>query len=115
MEPKTCPQCGALVVETYYFCSVCGFKLRQPPFTISIGKQIGIYLLSALLPPLGLMPGIRYLMNSDSKAKQVGIIAIGLTVVSSFVTIWLTVQTFNAVNESVGKSFTPSQMQQLGL
>ena len=80
MEPQFCPVCKFGIVEGYVFCPHCGTKLKDVPFTISLEKQIGIYLLSFFLPPLGLFPGIRYLKNPDEKAKHVGLIAIFLTI-----------------------------------
>jgi hypothetical protein len=56
--------------------------------SISIGKQIGLYSLSLLLPPLGLWPGIKYLLQDNPKAKVVGAVAILLTVISLGGTIY---------------------------
>lgn len=67
--------------------------------------QAGIYFLSIFLPPLGLWPGVKYFRHSDPRAKQIGTVAIVLTVASSFFSIWLTFQFLNvyvgAINGSL--------------
>src|SRR4051794_33424105 len=86
IPPQTqplCPFCKAQITPELNFCPVCGKQLKELPFGISLGKQIGIYLMSVLLPPLGLWPGIKYLMKKDSKAKMVGAIAIILTIIGT--------------------------------
>lgn len=64
-------------------------------------KQIGIYALSLLLPPLGLWPGIKYLRQNDSKAKMVGWIAIILTVLSTVVSLILYVQLMKTISQTL--------------
>lgn len=88
MEQATCRKCNLPVLANFYFCPNCGYALRPKPLSISAGKQIGIYLLSFLLPPLGVWPGIKYLMQKDPKAKIVGAVAILLTIISIVVTLY---------------------------
>lgn len=109
MEQKTCKYCGFAVSDNFYFCPNCGKKLIEPPLSTSIGKQIGIYALSFFLPPLGLVPGFRYLRQKDSKSKIVGLIAILLTLVSIIITIKLAL---NLVTYPLGLE-SVNQMQQL--
>ena len=106
MEPKYCPVCHLQVQDNYYFCPNCGKNLKEPPLTLT--KEIGIYALSLFLPPLGLWPGIKYFSSANPKLKKVGIIAIVLTIISSFITIWLTIVTMNTVMQGAN-----SQLQQL--
>jgi uncharacterized membrane protein YqaE (UPF0057 family) len=105
--PEICPSCHFVIADPlhYYFCPNCGKLLKEPSATLA--KQLGVYALSIFLPPLGLWPGIKYLMSSDPTNKRVGIIAIILTVVASIVTIWLAMGLFNNINQSVS-----GQMQQ---
>ena len=91
MEQKSCPYCGFLIYDTFYFCPNCGKKLKNTQLSTSLGKQIGIYALSIFLPPLGIIPGFRYLFQKDNKAKAVGVIAILLTIISTFITVQLTI------------------------
>ena len=111
MEPQFCPVCKFGIVEGYVFCAHCGTKLKDVPFEISMQKQIGVYLLSFFLPPLGLWPGIRYLRNADQKAKHVGLIAIFLTILATVISIWATVGFVNTVNKTVNSQMN---LQQLG-
>lgn len=104
----TCKYCGFSISPSFYFCPNCGKKLAEPPKSTSIGKQLYIYTISILLPPLGLMPGIKYLMDKNQKAKIIGIIAIVLTVISSVISIYLTLSFLNSQ-----ASFTNNQIDQL--
>jgi hypothetical protein len=101
MEELYCASCHFAVSETFFFCPNCGKKRKEPPLATSIGKQIGIYLLSFFLPPLGLWPGVKYMMQKDSKAQIVGIVAIVLTIVSIVLTVWTTMGIVNEVNKSL--------------
>jgi len=49
-----CPTCHQPVSPEDYFCPNCGKDLKAKPLSVSITTQIGIYLLSIFLPPLGL-------------------------------------------------------------
>jgi uncharacterized membrane protein YqaE (UPF0057 family) len=111
MEQKLCPICKFGIIEGYVFCPHCGYKLKDAVFEISLSKQIGIYLLSFFLPPLGLFPGISYLRNPDQKAKHVGLIAVFLTILASILTIWATIGFINTVNKTLNQQIN---IQQLG-
>ena len=97
-----CRYCHINISPTDYFYPNCGKKLKDKPQSVTIGRQIFVYLLSALLPPLGLWPAIKYLRQPDNKSKQIGWIAIGLTVVSTLVTIWLSFGFINKFNQILG-------------
>lgn len=112
MEQTICKFCGQQVFTNYYFCPYCGKKLIEPPITIL--KEIGIYLLSVLLPPLGLWPGIKFLMQKDKRARRVGVIAIILTIVSTVLTIYLSIIAFDSINKIVNTQLNTSQLQNLG-
>ncbi len=86
---STCPYCGTSIPSDAFFCPNCGKELRERPISIGVGSQIGIYLLSIFLPPLGLWPGIKYARRHEKKAKVVGATAITLTVISTAVSLWL--------------------------
>lgn len=74
-----CKSCQNPIGPTYFFCPYCGKKLRQPPLSTSVGKQIGLYLLAIFFPFFSIMPGIRYTLQSDGKTKAIGIVTILLT------------------------------------
>ena len=102
MDQKICPSCRLSLSENFYFCPNCGKKIKEPPVSTTALKQIGIYLLSIFLPPLGLWPGIKYLLQKEQKAKTIGIIAIILTIISTAVTFWISIDFFNQLNKIIG-------------
>lgn len=104
--PLACPQCHQSIQPEWYFCPNCGKDLKAKPRSTTLLAQIGIYALSVFLPPLGLWPGIKYLREENPKGQQIGMIAIGLTVLSTIVTVWLMfslVQSYvGTINQSLG-------------
>ena len=102
MDQKICPACHLSLSESFYFCPNCGKKIKEPPVSTTVGKQVGIYAMSILLPPLGLWPGIKYLLQKDQKAKTIGIIAIVLTTFSTIITSWIAINFFNQLNKIIG-------------
>ena len=107
MENLICPYCKLPISENFLFCSNCGKKLKDA-FSTTIGKQIGIYTLSILLPPLGLVPGIKYLLQKDQKRKLIGITAIVLTIISTIITVWFTIGYVSQASNTIN-----SQLQQI--
>jgi len=89
---KKCPQCALPILAVFNFCPNCGKELKDSMLPIPLGKQISVYLISLLLPPLGLWPGIKYLLRRNNQAKKVGVIAIILTVIATVVLSWFTMQ-----------------------
>jgi len=112
MEPTVCKFCGQAVLSNYYFCPYCGKKLIEPPLTTI--KEIGVYLLSVFLPPLGLWPGIKYILQKNARSKRVGSIAIILTIISTIVTLWLSVAVFNNLSKTINTQMNQSQLQDYG-
>lgn len=83
-----CPKCSLPILAEFYFCPNCGKQLRHKPISVSIAKQIGVYLLSFFLPPLGLYPGFKYIAKGDTKTKMAGWIAVFLTLISVAIAIY---------------------------
>ncbi len=110
MEQTSCKFCGQAVLANYYFCPYCGKKIIEPPITTT--KEIGVYLLSIFLPPLGLWPGIKYLSQRNEKAKRVGTIAIILTIISIVITIWASIAFVNNMSQTLNSQM--NQYQNLG-
>lgn len=109
MEPQLyCPACKQTILASYYFCPNCGKQLKDKPLSTTVTKQILIYLLSALLPPLGLWPGIKYLRQKDDKSRLIGLIAIILTIISTAVTIWWYIGFMNKVNQMLNQQLNGS-------
>lgn len=88
-----CPSCHTTVSSSANFCSQCGKKLKELPFSISIAKQILIYFVSFFLAPFGLGYAFKYLKQSNTKARIIGVVAIILTIFG-IITVILTAKTF---------------------
>lgn len=88
----TCPTCHTKLQPNFYFCPNCGRKVKGAPPSVSVISQIGVYALSFFLPPLGLVPGVKYLLQPDRKVKTVGIICIALTALSVVITFIIMAQ-----------------------
>jgi len=89
-----CPVCHQPILPTYYFCPNCGTNLNTQPLSTSIGKQIGIYAFSIILPSILFLfitrwPGLKYFRSSDPKAKKIGEAASILLILSTIITFWL--------------------------
>jgi len=99
-----CRYCGGNILLSDYFCPNCGKKLQDKPLSVTVGRQIFVYLLSFLLPPLGLWPGIKYLRQKNSKSRIIGFIAIILTIISTAITVWMALGFMNAFNQQLNSS-----------
>lgn len=115
MNDNYCKNCKTLLYPIYNFCPTCGLKIKDPVITVSVAKQIGVYLLSFFLPPLGLWPGIKYLRQGSEKVKMVGIIAVVLTVLSVIISLWAFFGFFKTVTTTLTPSSDQTQIQELGL
>lgn len=114
MEQVPCPKCKTITLPNYNFCPSCGSKLKNV-VDVTVGKQIILYLMSFLLPPLGLLPGIRYLKNPDEKAKHIGLIMIFITVFSSIISIWVYIGFINNFNKILNQTIDQQLNQPLNL
>jgi hypothetical protein len=97
----TCPNCEQNILEDYFFCPNCGKKLKDKPLSVSIGRQILIYLFSFFLPSLGLWPAVKYLKQKDQKSKMIGLVAITLTIVATIITVWFSLDIVNEFNKQL--------------
>jgi len=101
-----CSVCHQEILETYYFCPNCGNNLKEAIAPVSVITQISLYILAILLPPLGLWPGIKYLMKKNRQAKTIGTVVIVLTIISIIVVTWAIFGLFNdyinQLNEVLG-------------
>ena len=110
-----CPRCHFVVKPEYYFCPNCGAKLTEPPIGVGLVDQLLLYAFSIILPWIAYLAitkwkGIKYLRAPSAQAKQIGLIALVLLVVSSIIMFWLTTmwvqgyiqQSLNSVNNLGG-------------
>lgn len=93
MDETLCSNCRATIQAIWFFCPNCGKVLKEKPISVSIGKQILVYVVSFFFAPLGLMWGVKYVRNSNTKTKIIGLISIILT----FLALGLTLYTFSSV------------------
>lgn len=91
--PLRCPSCDTEVTENAFFCSNCGRSLKARPESVSVGRQVFIYLVSFFLAPLGLVFAWKYLKMSDVKSKRIGFTVIALTILA-VIAVFLTAKTF---------------------
>lgn len=91
MEQIHCPFCNNLISPTFFYCPVCGKKIKEAPVSTSLAKQLLIYSVSFFLPPFGLGWAFSYLKQENPMARRIGWVALILTVVSVIATIWVTI------------------------
>ncbi len=103
-----CPRCHTEVKITDYFCYNCGKELKPKPLSTSFSAQVLLYLKCVLLPPLGIIWGIKYLRQVDRNSKTVGLVCIGLTVVVLVLVVQVAINTANSFNTALN-----SQLQNI--
>jgi hypothetical protein len=100
-----CPQCKGNISSSDFFCGNCGKKLKEPPLSTTLLKQILIYALSLFLPPAGVWPAVKYLRQPDEKSKRVGIIVLLLTIISIVLTIRLSKSFLNSFTQKLNTQY----------
>lgn len=98
-----CPNCKSNISASDYFCPSCGKKLKDKQLSTTLARQLVVYLISFFLPPLGLWPAVRYLRQQDGKSKKIGIAAFVLTIISIFITVWLSRSFLDSFNKNLNK------------
>jgi hypothetical protein len=84
---------------------MCGKNIKPVPLSTSAATQIILYLKALLLPPFGIVWGLRYLRQSGNRTKIVGIIVIILTLIELVWLVQSTVYTINTVNQQINQQF----------
>lgn len=100
-EMYICPGCHIQVRQTDYFCYNCGKNLHPRSLSTTLATQVLYYLGSLVLPPMGIVWGIRYLREQNNNAKIIGGIMIILTFIELFILIQFTIQIINMINTQV--------------
>lgn len=83
-----CPKCSAQAVETAYFCSNCGKKLREREVEVGFLPLAWLMILSIILPPFGLGLTLRYIKSANLAARIWGIVSLLLTVLALVYVLW---------------------------
>jgi hypothetical protein len=112
MEPQLlCSYCKQQTISTqYYFCPNCGKQLRNKPLSTAIFRQILIYLLSFLLPPLGFWPAVKYLKQPDGKSRAIGFTAIILTMISIVISVWSYFYFMDILNKTINSNLNGNSL-----
>lgn len=101
--PSVCPTCHTQVRATDFFCFNCGTNLKPKPLSTSITTQLGYYIATLLLPPLGIIWGFRYLRQDNTQAKIIGLVMIVATFIELTIIMIGTVNTINFLNNEVNR------------
>lgn len=104
-EEQKCKNCKNLINSDWFFCPYCGKKLREKPANTGVWSQLGLYLLSILLPPLNLGMAIRYIRDSQPKAKLIGWISVILMLTTLILVSWWTLDKVNKAKTEFDKQF----------
>ena len=100
-ENVTCPTCHTTVRITDYFCFNCGANLHPKPVSLSAVNLIPLFLGTVLLPPMGIVWGIRYIREKSSASKVVGFLAIIITIIILIIGVQVIINVINTVNNQV--------------
>lgn len=112
IDPK-CPFCNKPVNTSLPFCPYCGSKVSVAGGSLSVAQQIKIYAISVFLTPLGLYYFFKYFRNDDQQKKKVAYIALILTIVTSIILIYISMNFVSAMNSYTNQY--QMEYQNLGL
>ena len=98
MEENICRYCHAPISEGDYFCPNCGKKLKDKPISTSVSKQALVYIVSALLPPFGLVWAVGYIRQKDNtkKSRNIVITIVVITAISLVLNLWWAAGIYNS-------------------
>ena len=114
MEPLVptqiiCPFCSSPIDSSAFFCPICGKNVKEKTLLTGIWTQIGLYVVSVLLPPLFIGWTIKYLKSTNPKAKQIGMISLVLTITALVVAIWISVAFTKTLTREVNQQLNQYQ------
>lgn len=98
-----CHKCNTPINENFFFCPICGVKIKEPPFKFSWTRFTGNVLIAILVPPLGLLPGIKHIKMKERNAKLLGILYILLTIIATIFMIWIIADYVKTLNETINQ------------
>lgn len=75
--------------------------LEKTVLSVTVAKQIVIYLVSFFLPPFGLVWAFKYIKSDDEKAKKIGWIAVLLTTISLILIFWVSKAFIDNLTQSI--------------
>lgn len=104
-----CPNCKKSVSSEIFFCPNCGKKLKEKPLSVTIPRQIFVFMASALLAPFGLWWANKYLRQNDKISKRIGITIIIITIIATAIILKISIDTMDVVNRDVTKQLQQYQ------
>lgn len=102
-----CRYCAGAITTDDYFCPSCGKKLKEKPVSTDLWPLVWLFILSALLPPLGIGLTIRYIRSEEEKTKLIGWISLMVMAVALIVSIWFAKSVMDGFNQKIN-----SQLQE---
>lgn len=102
----TCKYCHLPVTLQDFYCPHCGKKLKDKPVSTDLWPLVWLFVLSTLLPPLGIGLTIRYIKSEDQKAKSIGWISLMVTGLALIAAVYASKAILDVINSQVS-----SQMQ----
>jgi hypothetical protein len=100
-EQTLCPACHVEVRPGDYFCFNCGKNLHSAPPSMAMSTLLGYSAGSVVLPPMGIIWGIRYIGSTDTKAKIFGLFLIFITIAELVLIVDLTIKSYNMINDQI--------------
>ena len=96
-----CKHCSLPVTNEDYFCPHCGKKLNDKPVSTGAWSIVWLFVLSVLLPPLGIGLTMRYIKADEESTRMIGWISLIVTVVSLIVAIWIAKLALDGINQQI--------------
>lgn len=100
-----CFKCHQQINANDYFCPFCGNKIRSLPPSTTFWGIVWLLVKTILLPPLGFIWGYRYLKQTDTKSKIVGVAVILMTLVELIYGIVSTVEIVDTANKQINQQY----------
>ena len=100
-KPVVCQYSSFPVTDENYFCPHCGKKLKDKPVSIGTWAIVWLFVLSVLLPPLGIGLTMRYIKADEESTRTIGWISLLVTVVSLMVAIWISKLALDGINQQI--------------
>jgi hypothetical protein len=96
-----CQNCKNSYDPLWFFCPTCGKKIKEKPAGMGVWNILGLFTLSALLPPLNIGLSIKYIKDPNQKAKMWGWISIGVMILALVLATLWSIKTVNDINRQV--------------
>jgi hypothetical protein len=89
-------------------------KYIKVPLSFSLGRQIIIFLISALLPPFGLNWAYKYYRNDNPVGRRIGFIIIIITIISLIINLMLFKQVYKTYRNVFNINSQQQMLKELG-